>query len=380
MKLLVCHVPAGSGHEKAAEAVHRAILQLQPTAEVILMNGLDGMSAGYQWAFTQGYIGLIHRHPWLWGLAYHLTDLRGLAWAAYKVHRLTNASHGKVLEEIVLRHNPDLFIATHFFPMEVASYLKLRGKLQGRLITVITDFRPHNVWISPGIDAYCVASELTREELIRRGVPPERIHVLGIPIDPKFIPELDRREAAQRLGIRPDLFTVLVCSGGFGTGPVQQLVENLARLKPGAQLLVVTGKNSALLRQLEKLQPTFPHPLRLYGFVENMQELMEVSDLLVTKPGGLSCAEAMAKGLPMVLAFPIPGQESRNARAVEVIGAGVRMGRVQDLAALVESLRADPERLRRMSEKGSRAARPRAAFEIAQLALSGTGHGSTSSP
>lgn len=369
MKILVCHVPAGAGHERAAEAVHRALRQLQPAADALLMNGLDGMSSGYQWAFTEGYINLIHRTPHLWGLAYYLTDLRGLAWAAYKIHRLSNASHGKTLEEIVQRHRPDVFIGTHFFPMEVASYLKLKGKLQAKLVTVITDFLPHNVWISPGIDAYSVASDLTRQELLRRGVPAQRIHVLGIPVDPKFIPKLDRRALVARLGLKPDLFTVLVCSGGFGTGPMDQLVARLAGLKEGAQLLVVTGKNSSLLRKLGNLQPKFPHPLKLYGFVDNMQELMEVSDLLVTKPGGLTCAEAISKGLPMVLAFPVPGQESRNARAVEAIGAGALMNRVQDLPGMVESLWADPEKLRRMSQKGRQAARPQAAFDIAKLAL-----------
>ncbi len=369
MKILVTHVPAGSGHEKAAEAICIALRQLRPEAETILLNGLEGMSSGYQWAFTQGYLNLIHRFPFLWGMAYHLLDLRGLAWAAYKLHRLSNASHGKNLEQIVLRYNPDVFIGTHFFPMEVASYLKLKGKLSARLITVITDTMPHNVWISPGIDAYVVAMDLTKEELIRRGVPPERIHVLGIPIDPKFSRRGDRREIAQRLGVDWEQFTLLICSGGFGTGPVEQLMQSLKNIREPLQALIVTGKNTALYHRVENLRASFPHSLKVYGFVNNMDELMDLSDLMVTKPGGLSCTEAMAKGLPMVLVAPIPGQEARNGRIIERLGAAVMAGPVEQAPALIKKLRADPARRQRMGELGRAASHPDAALAIARFAL-----------
>ena len=132
MKVLVAHVPAGAGHEKAAEAIALALQRVRPETETILLNGLEGMSSAYQWCFTQGYLNLIHRTPLLWGAAYYLADLKGLAWVAYKLHRFSNASYGRGLEGIVLRHNPDVLIGTHFFPMEVASFLKTRGRLSAR--------------------------------------------------------------------------------------------------------------------------------------------------------------------------------------------------------------------------------------------------------
>ncbi len=370
MKILVTHVPAGSGHEKAAEAICGAIRRLQPQAETTLLNGLEGMSSGYQWAFTQGYLNLIHRYPHLWGLAYHLLDLDGgIAWAAYKLHRLSNASHGKVLEQIVLRHKPDVFIATHFFPAEVASYLKLKGRLSARLVTVITDYMPHNVWIAPGTDDYMVGMELTKEELVRRHVPREKIHVTGIPIDPKFAQRLDRRATAARLGLEIEQFTVLVCSGGFGTGPVEQVVRGMGKVPEPMQVLVVTGKNTKLYHRLEGLRGSFPHALKVYGFVDNMNELMECSDLFVTKPGGLSCTEAMVKGLPMLLTGAIPGQEVRNGRIIERFGAAVTAHRVEQVPELIRQLRADPDRLKEMGRIGPAAGHPDAAAEIARRVL-----------
>jgi processive 1,2-diacylglycerol beta-glucosyltransferase len=370
MKVLVMHVPAGSGHEKAAEAVAGAVRQLRPDAEVTLMNGLEGMSSGYQRAFTQGYLNMIHKYPALWGAAYHLLDHRNLAWAAYKLHRLSNASHGKVLEEILMRHKPDLFIGTHFFPMEVASYLKQQDRLKAKLVTVITDYMPHNVWISPGVDAYVVGMELTKQELVYRGVPEERIHVLGIPTDPKFSLKGDRRALAGPLGADPELFTLLVVSGGFGTGPMEELVRALKSIPESLQVLVITGKNTALAQKLESMKETYPHKLKVYGFVDNMYELMDLSDLMVTKSGGLSCAEAMMKGLPMVLVAPIPGQETRNAKIIEKLGAAVLAGPVEKVPAIIRQLYDDPERRKEMAHRGESAGRPNAAAEIARMALS----------
>ncbi len=369
MKILVTHVPAGSGHEKAAEAVADALRQLQPDAETTLMNGLEGMSSAYQWAFTQGYLDLIHRAPALWGVVYHLLDHRNLAWGAYKLHRLSNASHGKVLEEILTRRQPDVFIATHFFPSEVASYLKQKGRLKAKLITVITDYMPHSVWISPGTDLYAVGMELTKEELIRRGVPAEKVRVTGIPIHPKFARRQDRRALAVRLGLDPGQFTLLVCSGGFGTGPVERVIHLLKQVAEPMQVLAVTGKNTQLYHRLEKLKGSFPHALKVYGFVDNMDELMEASDLFVTKPGGLSCTEAMAKDLPMVLAAAIPGQEQRNGEIVERFGAAVTADPIERIPEIIRKLRADPAHLEQMGRIGTAAGMPDAAAAVAKLAF-----------
>lgn len=370
MKVVVTHVPAGSGHEKAAEAVWVALRQMSPGTEAVLLNALDGMSPWYQWSFTQGYLGLIHRYPYLWGAAYHLLDLRGLAWAAYPLHRMSNASHGKILEKILLRQNPDVVVSTHFFPAEVAAYLKCRRRLNARLITVLTDLLPHSVWISPCVDTYVVGSPVTRQALLERGIPDGRIQVIGIPIDPKFSKPLDRNEAGQRLDLQAGRFTILICSGGFGTGPVSKFVTALHRIQTPLQLLVVTGKNSALLRRLESIQEKIPHALKLYGFVDNMEELMTVSDLMVTKPGGLSCAEAMAKGLPLLLISPIPGQEARNARILVEQGIAVLARNPREFPDLLEQLRNNPSRLQEIARRGKAASFPGSASSVARLVLS----------
>lgn len=370
MKIIVTHVPAGSGHEKAAEAICAALREMNPSLETTLLNALDGMSPWYQWSFTQGYLEMIHRFPQVWGTAYHLLDLRGLAWAAYKLHRISNASHGKILETILERRRPEVVVGTHFFPLEVAAYLKMKGRLQAKLIAVITDLLPHSVWISPGTDLYAVASPMTRTELLRRGVPEEKIKITGIPIHPKFARKGSRVQLQKKLGLQPDRWTLLIGSGGFGTGPIVELFEKLIPIREPLQILVVTGKNTGLLRRLESLRDRTSHAVTLYGFIDNMDELMEVSDLMVTKPGGLSCAEAMVKGLPLLLVAPIPGQESRNARILEREGIARLAQRLGAVGPLLQQLRAHPERLKEMADRGRIFGRPQAAADIARLAVS----------
>ena len=369
MKVLVVHVPAGSGHQRAAEAITAAFHPLQASAEVSLLDALEGSDSSYQWAFTRGYLGFIDSAPWLWGLLYHLTDLSVFSGPVHALHRFNNGWHGKDLERIFLDHRADVIIGTHFFPMEVAGFLKSKGRLWARLITVITDYLPHALWIAPAIDTYVVGSDEAKKSLLARGIPPDRIQVLGIPVDPRFSQPLNRDALQKRLGLDPGRFTLLVGAGGAGTGPVISIVNALDRLNEPIQFLVVAGKNATLFEQLETLRPRMHHPMKVYGFINNMEELMSVSDLFVTKPGGLSCAEAMAVGLPLLLLVPVPGQESRNAHFLEKTGTALVVKRPEELTSLIEKLRMDRSRLQAMSRKGMEMGRPDAAIKIARMVV-----------
>ncbi len=369
MKVVVAHVPAGSGHQRAAEAIAFSLGTLAPEASVVLLNGLDGMDALYRWTFTRGYLGMIHRWPLVWGAAYGLSDWRLLRPLAERLHRISNAWHGRPLEEILRSHQPDVIVGTHFFPMEVAAWMKRSGRISARLITVITDLIAHSVWVVPGIDRYVVGSAASKEDLRSRGVSEERIQVLGVPIDPRFGQEGDRRALCTRLGLNPEQFTVLVASGGFGTGPVTDLIRFLGRVQEPMQVLVVSGKNPDLFQQLERMRRQIHHAMKVYGFVSNMHELMAVSNIMLSKPGGLSCAEAMARGLPLLLVAAIPGQESRNARVTVRMGTALQVTDLRGLPSLIGELRRQPARLLAMARRAKEMAHPEAASAVARLAL-----------
>ena len=365
---MVAHVPAGSGHQRAAQAMVAALATLRPTPQVFLINALEGMDAWYRWLFTRGYSQMIQRFPWAWGFLYHLTDARSFFQGVQSLHRRNNSLHGKKLETILLDLNPGVILGTHFFPMEVAGNLKVQGKLTAKLFTVITDYIPHALWVANGIDRYLVGAQKTQEYLLGRGVPENGVSVTGVPIDPKFSDKTDRNSLGRGLGIDPASFTILIASGGSGTGPLLELVKRLGK-DDSLQLLVVAGNNPLLFQSLERLRPQIRSPLTIYGFIQNMDELMEVSDVMVTKAGGLTCAEAMAKGLPLIFVSSIPGQESRNASVLAQWGCALTAEHPREVPLLIENLKKNRQQREAMSQKARAHALPQAALEIARMAV-----------
>ena len=365
-RIVATYAAAGEGHRRASEAVVAAAQSLMATVE--LRDCLEGSAPWFRQTYTQGYLALVRNAPTLWGGLYGLTDLVGGSRCVRFLRRWGNVRQGRSLAQWLTDHRPAAVIATHFFPVEVVAALKRSGALHTRLVSVITDWLPHSFWLAPEVDQYAVASEATRRALITRGVDAARITVTGIPIDERFATPLDRQSTAARLGLDPSRFTVLIGSGGFGLGPVEGLVKVFARVPQPCQLLVVAGRHERLRLSVEALRPAIPHPMMVYGFIHNMDELMAVSDVLISKPGGLTCAEAMARRVPLVAVSPIPGQESRNSEVLVQEGAAVRLSRMAELPSWVARLH-DPTWYAKMAHAAERLGKPHAARDVLRLAL-----------
>lgn len=270
----------------------------------------------------------------------------------------------------VVTERLDVVVATHFFPADVVGALRHCGRLSSRFLVVITDLFPHRMWIAPEADVVAVGSEMTRQVCEHRGIPRERLQVTGIPVGSRFGQPVERRAACQRLGLDPSRRTLLITSGGMGYGPIEEIVTGLAASEAAAdhlQLLVVCGNNHALAAHLERRCHDAPMPVRIFGFVETMPELMQASDLLITKAGGLTIMEALTVGLPMVLCGIIPGQESLNAEYVVSQGAAVSVPQPSGAVARALRLIERPEQLDAMRQRANALRRPRAAEDIVGL-------------
>jgi len=370
--LVGTYAPAGEGHRRASEAVASAAQGL-PDVSVELKDCLMGSAPWFRWTYTGGYLGLVRWAPAIWGGLYSVTDRWGSDRWLRQLRRWSNARQARVFAEWLLATQPDVVIATHFFPVEVAAALKRTGRLRSRVVCVITDWLPHAFWLCPGIDRYAVATEATRQALLRRGIPATQVVVTGIPIGQRFTTPLERTVAAKRLGIDPQRFTILIGSGGFGIGPVETLVRTLGSMGGSYQMLVVAGRNEPLRRSVEALRARVRHPMMVHGFVHNMDEFMAASDLLISKAGGLTCAEAMAMGLPMIIVAPIPGQEARNSALLIREGAAIQVARAAEVAMQVERLRS-PGALQQFASAARRLAHPDAARAVVHLSLERT-HG-----
>jgi processive 1,2-diacylglycerol beta-glucosyltransferase len=253
-------------------------------------------------------------------------------------------------------------------PAGIISSLKGEGRVKLLNTVVVTDFDVHAMWLCRHVEQYFVALEETKVHLRALGVPEALVTISGIPIDPVFAIHKDKRSMRQKHGLEPERFTILVSAGGFGVGPVAHLMQALARLSHPAQLVAVCGRNVALKAELretiKKLAKRSVVSFTLLGFTNEMDELMTAADLYVGKPGGLTTSEALAKGLPMVVINPIPGQEERNSDHLLEQGVAIRCNNLPALAYKVDTLIDSPGKLAQMAENARAMGKPEAAFAL----------------
>jgi processive 1,2-diacylglycerol beta-glucosyltransferase len=320
IKLLILSVSAGAGHVRAAQAVEAAAKAASSPLDATHLDLLTLVPAEFRRLYGQQYIKLVDRLPQLWSFLYSKSDrpsrdslLGGLKRAVEKLNTR------KLFAEIE-RLRPDAILATHFLPAELLSRSRSKGRKLPPVWVQVTDFDVHALWVHPHVDRYCVANEEVAFRLADRGVPREKISITGIPVMPQFTTPLQRADCARELGIDSGRFTVLMMAGGAGVGSLDELAGRLLRLPDHLQLVALAGRNEELLSRLRKLAKAHPGKLMPLGFTSTVERLMTAADLVVTKPGGLSVSECLAKGRPMLLVSPIPGQEiARPHAAADVV-------------------------------------------------------------
>jgi processive 1,2-diacylglycerol beta-glucosyltransferase len=237
-------------------------------------------------------------------------------------------------------------------------------------VIIVTDFDVHAMWLVHHYERYFVAVDEARVYLETLGIPPEKITVSGIPIDPVFAIKKDKQEMRAKHGLAPDRTTILLSAGGFGVGSVDALVQSLLPLQHRAQVVAICGRNEELKERLNKLasriKPDANVLLKPFGYTKEMDELMTASDLVLGKPGGLTTSEALAKGLVFVIVNPIPGQEERNSDHLLEGAAAIRCNNLPTLSYKLDRLLADPQRFKSMQANARRMGHPNAAKEIVE--------------
>ncbi len=367
-RLLIAYASAGAGHARAALALERAFaLSGRPgTAETL--DVLEHMTAAFRKLYLRSYLYVIGTLPWYWRFLYRRWDRTPTGGFRRRSMRVLDDLNAARFKRLIAERRPTHIICTHFLAAEILAWMRKTGRLDTPLAVVVTDYDAHRIWINEGTDHYFIASDALRGQLVSKDAPPDRVTASGIPIDPVFSEPMDRAAARAELGLEPDRPTVLAMSGGEGIGRVRKMVRALDECG-GLQILAVAGRNEKLRRQLEALPVSGSTRLVVYGFVDTIQVLMAASDLIVTKPGGMSSTECLAMGLPMVLTVPIPGQEEKNSSFLVGQGAALPVAGPQELGPMVTQLFDEPDRLARMSEAAASAARPRAAFDIIDAVL-----------
>ncbi|MSR78027.1 MAG: hypothetical protein EXS63_07380 [Candidatus Omnitrophica bacterium] len=368
MKIFIFYAEAGHGHKKAAETIGKALIEHgNPPQDILIQDALDYAPGFNKKGYIAFYFYCVKFLPKLWGWFYDRAD-KGILYELTKPIRVIfNNINGERLIRKIVQEKPDLVISTHFFASEIVARAKRDGRTDTKLMTVITDFLPHTLWINDGTDAYWVMHEETKQEMIRRKVEAHRIVPGGIPVDPIFKPQKKRVEILQKYGFFEDRLTILISSGSFGIGSYEETLRQLETFKDKIQCFVVCGNNEEGRKILE--QKTFLFPVKVFGFVNFMAELMEASDLMIAKSGGLTTAESLAKGLPMIITQPIPGQETRNAEFLKKHEASFFIQVPEQAKILLKNILEHPHILASKKEAIKRLAKPNSAQEIADFAF-----------
>lgn len=371
-KVLVLSASAGAGHIRAAQAVERAFQEMGAAREVRHVDTLEYTNKLFRRLYAKAYLDMVNRTPELLGWLYDYLDK---PWERERRRLALDKLNTRPFVKMLKAYQPDIIVCTHFLPAEIVSWLKAKERITSRQSIVVTDMDVHAMWLCHHYEQYFVPLEETGEHMLRLGIPREKLTVSGIPIDPVFSIEKDKREMRRKHGLREDGWTILVSAGGFGVGPIEHLYKSLLELKHEAEAVIICGRNEELRTRMERLNEHCTAgagrvSVKPIGFTTEMDEYMAASDLIVGKPGGLTTSEALARGLVMVIVNPIPGQEERNSDHLLEEGVAIRCNNLPVLAYKIDKLLDDTERFRRMQAAARRLARPQAAREIVSKLLS----------
>ncbi len=353
LKILILSASIGSGHTKAAQALQKIFGESAQVVdfmakEISLLN----------WLTKKFYLAALRFIPDLYDRIYKLADGRKVG---VSTRFLSSALMYLPFARLMNKFRPDIVICTHPFPEAAASlwkFLHAKSEKNFLLAAVLTDYSLHEIWIFGEVDAYFVATEEMRQELATHCRAGQKIFATGIPIDEKFSRTEKSLDATHT--------TILIMGGGLGLGSIEETLSELDKIRLPLKILVVAGQNENLLARLRRTK--ISHPMKIFGYVSQVDKLMAAADLLITKPGALTMTEAFAMGLPLILHAPIPGPEFKNAQYAVAHGAAISVGD-KKISAVVEELLNAPARLAEMKLNAQKISKPFAATGIIKKLL-----------
>lgn len=358
---LIVTASIGSGHNRAAEAIASEIKIKYPNAQIHTVDFMSTKTAYLNGFLKEAYLKMLNLVPDMYDFLYSFTSgkVRG-----FSVQSLLALAMKNDMENLIDRYQADVVVCTHPFPCAAAAYLKKSKQADIVLAGVITDFAVHQLWVYHEVDLYFVANEQIKKELMLRGIVNWKINDTGIPISSSFSAKYDSAELLEKLKLDGEQPVFLIMGGGLGLGGVKATLDCLEKINTAIQILVVTGENPSLWSELKKQSAHSKHKVQVWGFSNNVQELMAVSDLLISKPGALTISEALAMELPMLLNEPIPGQEKENAAYVEKTGAAIWLKDRANLTKVINEILLHSEKLISMRSNAKLHKRPNAARDI----------------
>ena len=371
-KILIFYASYGGGHLSAANSIKQCIDDNFKNCETKLVDCMEYVNKPVNKITTTAYKELAKKFPWAWGEVYSHSQKGPLA----HISSASNNLLAKKLLKLLKEYQPDIVISTHPFGSQMVSYLKRKALVDCKLATIMTDFAPHDQWLvgKDYVDYYFVSHEKMRQELINSNVAENTVFATGIPLSNRFLMHFDKDEIMKSMGLNPDKRVILFFGGGeFGLGrdkTVKILNSFITHVK-NHQIVAIAGKNEKMKVAFDKLvaETNSESFVKVLAYTKQVPELMSISDLVVTKPGGLTTTESLASGLPIVAINPIPGQEEENAKFLEDEGVAIWLKKNDDYDKIIADLLADEDKLHQMKVNTKLLAKKNSTRDICDIIL-----------
>lgn len=332
MNVLIFSVSIGNGHDQVAHTLRNEFIRNDNSSRVKIINTINFISPILDKVILDSYLNILKFYPRAWGKLYEKTNKLD---PIIDVNDIANRLMTSKFRKTTINFNPDVIICTHSFPSAIISRLKQKKKVNCPLISVITDFNIHSSYINEETDYYVIPHENLTYVMENFGVDSDRILPFGIPIRKEFAQALSKNDIMNKLEL-DNKKTILVMGGGLGLGQINNIVKSIDNYMSNVQIVAVAGRNHRLEARLKSLNTR--NRLIVYGFINNIYELMEVTDCIITKPGGVTTAEILCKQKPLVIFSPLPGQEYENAEFMLNTGAAVATSDVKKIPVLIEQI------------------------------------------
>ena len=372
-KILIFYGSYGGGHLSASRNIKDYIEKNYKDNEIMLVDCIEYINKLFNKVTTKAYTDLSKNARWIWKQIYYGAESGSLSVISNSINKVMAIKLNKLIQDF----SPDLIISTHPFSSQMCAVLKKKGKFNCPLATVMTDYAPHNQWLVAHefVDYYFVAHEGMKEDLISRGVDSNKIHATGIPLSNRFLLNYDKPKVLNEYGLSADKRTILFFAGGeFGLGKDKTLkmLESIITNFPYLQVIAIAGRNVKMKERFDKLvSKTNSNDLvKILSYTNQVPELMSVSDLVITKPGGLTTTESLASGLPLIVIDPLPGQEEENAMFLESTGTGIWIKKGDNIEQILLNLFQHPSALADMKIKARLTAKKNSTRDICKILLS----------
>ena len=371
-KIIIFYASYGGGHLSAARSIKEYIENHYPNIETILVDCMEYVNKVVNKVTTKAYEEMAKKVPNTWGKVYWDSQKGPLAQISTASNKLLSFKLNKLLEEF----KPDLIISTHPFSSQMCGYLKKLGKLNAKVATIMTDYAPHDQWLvfNEYINYYFVSHEEMKKQLHDKGIPNEKIFATGIPLSNKFLLKYDKQKILESFGLSPDKKTVLFFGGGeFGLGKNQTLriFKSFVESTNNIQIVAISGKNLKMKENFENIVTSLgkQNNVKILEYTNKVPELMSISDLVVTKPGGLTTTESLVSGLPIVVINPIPGQEEENANYLEKNKVAIWIKKDDNVEQILNDLFSNPEKMHEMKIRARLLAKKNSTKDICKILL-----------